>query len=629
MLHRLRPQLGLVFVAFLALVGGSVAATFAAIRGQASDAVVINLAGRQRMLTQRMLWLALLQPDSPELDASIHLFEDTLAVLRDGGLAVDPRGQAVRLPPTAEADLRSHLDAVAQRWAGFRAHLRPLDVAALQSESTLILAELDTAVGAFEAHAEAKLARLQVIQAAFLVTALLLLAWSYRLTRRRIVEPVAALGAAARRMAGGHLAEPVVVTGGGELGELGQALEDMRTELAAARDQLGTRVTQRTSELATVFELSQEIVAQLDLECVLRSVAGRVRALVEAQSTCLCLLAADGQQLELAAGSGAALAYIGQRQPAGKGLPSRVIGAGQAAVVEAACSVCRFFDTAAAGQCAAAPLRVGEHTLGALCAVRAKNGQPFNRDESRALTLLANSAAIAIANARLVEAGRQQARQTAILAERERLAAELHDHLAQTLAALGLKIERVRQACTPAEAGAAAAELEAMEAAVARAYRQVRAALVDLQEPPGRAEPAAESDAEALARAVEACVAEFRNATGLAVDLRLPDPAALRLPRLAQVQAVHVVREALANVRRHAQARQAWVTVERANGEVRFAVEDDGRGFDLEAVESDKHLGLAIIRARAERSGGCLSIASTPGSGTRVTAVFPVEEAAP
>ncbi len=76
-------------------------------------------------------------------------------------------------------------------------------------------------------------------------------------------------------------------------------------------------------------------------------------------------------------------------------------------------------------------------------------------------------------------------------------------------------------------------------------------------------------------------------------------------------------------------AADTWVTVERANGEVRFAVEDDGRGFDLEAVESDKHLGLAIIRARAERSGGCLSIASTRGSGTRVTAAFPVEEAAP
>jgi nitrate/nitrite-specific signal transduction histidine kinase len=104
---------------------------------------------------------------------------------------------------------------------------------------------LEAAVNAFEAQAQARVARLQHIQLLFLVAALLLLAWGYLLTRRRIVAPLALLGAAARRMAAGQLADPVPMGGDDELGELGQAFEVMRAEIAATRNQLESRVTQR------------------------------------------------------------------------------------------------------------------------------------------------------------------------------------------------------------------------------------------------------------------------------------------------------------------------------------------------------------------------------------------------
>jgi len=60
------------------------------------------------------------------------------------------------------------------------------------------------------------------------------------------------------------------------------------------------------------------------------------------------------------------------------------------------------------------------------------------------------------------------------------------------------------------------------------------------------------------------------------------------------------------------------------NDEALFTVKDDGDGFDPQAIKTENHLGLAIMRARAERSGGVLAIESAPGAGTKVLATFPL-----
>jgi nitrate/nitrite-specific signal transduction histidine kinase len=254
MFRTVRAQLATAFLGFLLLVGGSVTATFLAVRAQADDATVINLAGRQRMLTQKMTWLALTQPDSPDLAANIQLFDQTLRALRDGGSTLDARGQAVLLPPAPDAALRAQLNEVSRTWATFHAHLQPIDPAALQIESPAILAQLDSVVSAFEAHAQAKLIRLQFIQLIFLAAAFLLLGWGYFFTRRRIAHPIAALGAAARRMASGQLSPSALSPSNDELGDLARAFEAMRAEIAAAREQLESRVSQRTRELTSAGE---------------------------------------------------------------------------------------------------------------------------------------------------------------------------------------------------------------------------------------------------------------------------------------------------------------------------------------------------------------------------------------
>src|SRR5512145_2239811 len=97
MFHTLRARLSAIFIGFLLLVAASVLATFWAIQTQAADATVINLAGRQRMLSQRLVWLRLASSDPQVLDQPVQLFDQTLQALRTGGSALDAANRSVKL----------------------------------------------------------------------------------------------------------------------------------------------------------------------------------------------------------------------------------------------------------------------------------------------------------------------------------------------------------------------------------------------------------------------------------------------------------------------------------------------------------------------------------------------------
>ena len=388
-----------------------------------------------------------------------------------------------------------------------------------------------------------------------------------------------------------------------------------RREATIRRTDLEAEVAQRTRELTAAFEFSQEIVSQLHLQDLTRSVTDRARTLMGSEVAYLCLLTPDEATLELAASSGGEEIRQGLTQPAGCGLVSQVIDAGKTVVSESLCLECQLLQAQAPGECVAAPLRVGERVLGALCVTRPA-GARFGESDSRALSLLANSAAIAIANARLMEAGRRQAEQGAILAERERLAAELHDHLAQTLNFVGLSLDRVEQAIGSGHPDRARRELRDIRGAVTHAYDHLRATLAGLSE--------AMVAVDGLAQALGACVDQFSRETGIAAELSMAQGPPWELPRLAQDQALHIVREALINVRRHAQARRVWVRVEPMDGELWFTVQDDGRGFDPQALPGGHHLGLTVMRARAERTGGRVTLEATPGAGARVVLRYPL-----
>ena len=402
MFQSLRWRLGAIFVGFLLLVAASVTATFLVIQTQQADAAIINLAGRQRMLSQRMLWLASSYPDPLVLDQPVQLFDQTLQALRYGGSTLDAANRPIDLPPPPDAALRTQLDDVADTWSLFREQLAAPRSIELQAASTRLIDQLDQVVYAYETRAQAKLTQLQMLQAIFLIAAVALLAGGYYVVRAQLLQLLNALGVATQRMAQGDLSQPVTVMRHDELGELTQAFDTMRSEIAAAHDELETRVDQRTQELTSAFEFSQEISAQLEIDELLQSVTDRARALTRGTAASLCTVDRDPNLLTLVAASGTGPTLLHLQQTLDRDPAQQVVGGGATVVVDAGCTNCRFLCAHAPGRSAVAPLRTGSTTLGALCVVR-RQAEDFDANETRALTLLANSAAVAIANARLVE----------------------------------------------------------------------------------------------------------------------------------------------------------------------------------------------------------------------------------
>ncbi len=255
MLTSIRAKLGAVFISFLVLITASVAATGISVRTQTHDARGINLAGRQRMLTQKMTKAVLGVAEGSgseypaELVETADLFDQALAALLDGGSA-RYGDETATLPPATDADIRAQLQQVAELWERFRQEVEVVQeaepgsaifvaaVREIEALSPVILQEMDAAVRLFEAAAEHKLIHLHGIQGLFFASAIGLLIGGYVLTQRTIVRPVTALEAATRQIAAGDLETPVEIQGSGEVRVLAQQMEDMRHRLLTSRREL-------------------------------------------------------------------------------------------------------------------------------------------------------------------------------------------------------------------------------------------------------------------------------------------------------------------------------------------------------------------------------------------------------
>ena len=133
------------------------------------------------------------------------------------------------------------------------------------------------------------------------------------------------------------------------------------------------------------------------------------------------------------------------------------------------------------------------------------------------------------------------------------------------------------------------------------------------------------TNSEDIAPALRTTLTMFEDQTGLVTHLAV-EGEGMPLAADVQVQVLHVVQEALSNVRKHAQAREVWVEVQQGP-QWGVEVRDDGRGFEADQTAADKtHAGLRIMRERAERIGAVVEVTSVPGSGTCVMLTLPQRE---
>lgn len=197
--------------------------------------------------------------------------------------------------------------------------------------------------------------------------------------------------------------------------------------------------------------------------------------------------------------------------------------------------------------------------------------------------------------------------------ERERLARDIHDTLAQTLAGLTLIAERAGRQFGDGRPEAAAESIATVERLSRDALAEARGLVARMAAVP--------SDA-ALGDAVDRLVDRFRAEVGLTIDLDLDLDSAGAVSREAQLVILRCLQEALANVRKHAAATHVGVRVETDDdGSALLTVSDDGRGFDPDAVRSG--FGLDGMGDRVALAGGELDVASDPGAGTTLTVRLP------
>lgn len=266
------------------------------------------------------------------------------------------------------------------------------------------------------------------------------------------------------------------------------------------------------------------------------------------------------------------------------------------------------------------PLRYQGELLGELQVAPRPGEATLSSVDRRLLADLAQQAGSAVHAARLTVA-LQRSREALVSAreeERRRLRRDLHDGLGPALATITMQADGARALlrAEPAEAEALLAELTEQAQTTMQEVRR----LIHALRPPALDDLGLAGALDALVRGV--------NRPGLSVTLESPT-GRVRLPAAVEVAAYRIVQEALTNVVKHARAHTCRVVLKQA-GSLEICVEDDGLGLGVDAGEDAAQtpgVGLHSMRERAEELGGRFALTSSPGAGTRIEAVLPLEGA--
>ncbi len=257
---------------------------------------------------------------------------------------------------------------------------------------------------------------------------------------------------------------------------------------------------------------------------------------------------------------------------------------------------------------ASVPLYFRDKPLG-IMNIAAPSWRKLSRSELRLLSTIANQIGVAIERARLAEESTRLARAE----ERARIAREIHDTLVQGLTAIGLHIESALTHLE-SEPERARERLERALATTRQSLEEARRSVTNLR----TGLPSGKPLAEALGTLARAFTAE----TGVRVAVQVSDSQPL--PVSVEAELYRIAQEALANVRRHAQASEVRIALRAGPGQqVVLSVRDNGCGFDPATIPAGCH-GLLGMRERARLLGGRLHVASRAGRGTTVTAIVPL-----
>jgi len=611
----LGAKLALVATPFLMLTLLAIAVTLWISWQLEGGAAAVNEAGRMRMQTYR-LSLSLATRDDRAVAEQIDAFERSLALLRRG----DP--ERPLFVPWDDA-VRVQFAKVERDWQGFRnrwAGGAPVEVAELRAQAAGFVAHIDSLVDNIEARMSRWTGLQHMLQTVVFILAVTGGATLLLTGHRFVLEPVSQLKEAIERLQGGDFSARVGRTSRDEFGTLAAGFNELADHLQSMYRSLEAKVAEKTSELhekgdrlQALYDVTTLITSTTTLEELAKGFSQRIARVARADAVAVRWADENQSRYLLLASQGLPQAMVDSEQCliAGEcdcGAPLAPAGVRVMPIHTLAPAKPRHCAKADFETVVSLPIRLHERTMGEINLFYNALVSPSPAERSLLEALTAHLSA-AMENLRLDGL----AKEAAVSQERNLLARELHDSIAQSLAFLKIQVQLMRDALASGDSGRIQQVLAEIDAGVRESYGDVRELLLHFR---------TRANAEDIEPALITTLSKFEHQSGLPARLHMRGHGLPLSPEL-QIQVLHIVQEALSNVRKHARASQVWLDVDQ-QPRWRFEVRDDGFGFVHEPGTLDEtHVGLRIMQERADRIGASLEVMSTPQRGTSVVLTLP------
>lgn len=598
--------------ALLAIALVSIGLTLWATWKLSGGAAALNEAGRMRMQVWRMS--SAVQAGLPERGELVTQFDRSMQLLRDGD---SQRPLFVPWDPTVQRHFRD----VEARWTEQRQAFQSGAVSprVLMQSSDRFVEAIDHFVDAIE-HQMAGLTTLlnlfQFLMMALAIAGAVIMLYTGYLY---VISPLDSLREGLRKLEAGQFATRVDVASNDEFGQVAASFNRMAATLQSLYGSLEAKVEAKTQRIAqqkeklqALYDVSAFLSSANDLKAMSAGFSERVRKLMKADAVALRWAGDDQSRLLILASD----QFPQQMQEEERCLRAGVCACGNLApdartrvipIVSSDIAPLQHCSRVGFENLISVPIRLHSKVLGEIDLFY-KGDITLTVDEHDLVETLATHLATAIEGLRAVALERE----SAVSGERALLARELHDSIAQSLAFLKIQVQLLRSAIVKNDTAKAECALDELDNGLKESIADVRELLVHFR---------TRASGDEIETAIQETLQKFQHQTGLKAGSRVSGDG-MPLPPDVQIQVLHIVQEALSNVRKHAEATGVQVLVDKGPA-WRFSVRDDGRGFDTDARRTELNVGMKIMRERAEQIGATVDVSSTPGKGTTVSLSLP------
>ena len=613
--HTLTTKLLLMGLGFLLVAITSIGLTLWITWKLEGSAAAVNEAGRLRMHTLRLA-LALPNEPLPELQQRVNQFNASLDLLQTG----DP-GRPLYVPWRQKsrarfADIRATWAALHHQWLG----PSPPSAPAVLLQADAFVARMDNFVDAIEIEIVRWTAVLHLFQlflvAVAIAAAVAFMAISYWL----VLSPVALLQQALARIRQGDLGTRLEVQSNDEFGQLTEGFNLMARAMQTSHADLESKVREKTASieiknqrLAALYQVSAQASEANNLEVLAQGFVRQVRSISGADAAVVRWSDEGNERYVILAADGLPSTMVDEEQclQAGScfcGQPQRKAAARVIPIVPSMPMLLPHCYEAGYQTLVALPVQVYQRVLGELN-LFFRTPVELTPDMRELLEAMVRHLASSMEGLRATALERE----AAVAEERGLIARELHDSIAQSLAFLKIQTQLLRDAVAKNNTAGRDRSMAELDAGVRECYADVRELLVHFR---------TRTSDEDIEAALRTTLSKFEHQTGIATQLSM-EGHGLPLPPDVQIQVLHIVQEALSNVRKHAGASRVQLRVFR-HPHWRFEVQDDGVGFNAVEVSSDAlEVGLGIMRERALGIGAQVQVQSVPGQGTTISIALP------